>query len=405
MILISIAVGLLAVVLLLPTLSDLMSLLRLAIGRGATTPRRAAQTPRFLFLVPAHNEELLLPACLDSLARGHYPAERVSIVVIADNCSDRTAHIARAAGVRCLERNAPADPGKPRAIAWALSQLRVGDYDAVVIVDADTEVDCSFAAQLASAAPLADKALQPYNGVSNRTENALTRMGAVLSEANHGLAYVLKTRAGVNVPLSAGMCIGSGVLTRHGWTVDSLSEDWELYALLTARGVPIESVPGARIRAHEASTLKTSASQRRRWTAGKTTVLLRYAWPLLRSRQAGLALKLDALAELSAVGPVLHLCGVTLAVAITLLLHPPGWSWLAAILGASLVRPLIYTVAAIGTDPEPVRAVRAFIFLPFYAVWRIYTAVTTLTMLGGQPWVRTARGGEGPARSEWHPRL
>src|SRR5205809_2806425 len=111
-------------------------------------------------------------------------ADRVHIVVIADNCRDRTAEIARAAGVQCLERDAPQDPGKPRAIAWALGQLPVRSHDAVVIVDADTEVDADFIAYLATASPpLATKVLQPYNGVSNARQNALTRMAAVLSMA------------------------------------------------------------------------------------------------------------------------------------------------------------------------------------------------------------------------------
>ena len=403
MILLSIVLGVLAGVLLLPSLSDVVSVVRIALRPSVPRPQRFAQTPRFLFLVPAHNEELLLSACLVSLRALRYPAERVDVVVIADNCTDRTAEIARVASVRCLVRTAPADPGKPRAIAWALTQVRVAEYDAVAIVDADTEVDRDFAAQLATAAPLTHKALQPYNGVSNRTENALTRMGAVLSAANHGLAYVLKTRAGVNVPLSAGMCVGSGVLAAHGWTVNSLSEDWELYALLTTRGVPIESVPGAHIRAQEAASLPASTSQRQRWTAGKVEVLLRYAWPLMRSRTAGVARQLDALAELSAVGPVLHAGIVSLAVATALLVRPPGWSWIAAILLAGLLRPVVYTVAAIGADPEPMGAARAFLFLPWYAVWRLYTALTTLAMWGGRPWIRTARGE--PVRSELHPRL
>src|SRR6266568_2663838 len=268
MIALSIALVLLFVVLALPTVSDLVSLVRISIRRGRRTGTTTPGSPQFLFLVPAHDEELLLPSCLQSLRRLRYPRERIEIVVIADNCRDRTADIAGAAGVRCLVRTAPNEAGKPRAIAWALSQLRVTDYDAVVIVDADTEVDRKFAAQLAVAAPLARKALQPYNGVSNRSENALTRMAAVLSGANHGLAYVLKTRAGVNVPLSAGMCVGSGVLAAHGWTAYSLSEDWELYALLTERGVSIEAVPGAQIYAQEAATLKAGASQRRGWKAG-----------------------------------------------------------------------------------------------------------------------------------------
>lgn len=402
MITVSIGLALLGAILLLPTLSDVVSLLRLVTRRSANARPRAATAPRFLLLVPAHDEELLLPACLASLKAMAYPADRADVVVIADNCRDRTAAIARAAGVQCLERRAPDDPGKPRAIAWALSQVRVADYDAVVIVDADTEVDREFAAQLATAAPLTGKALQPFNGVSNPGESALTRMGAILSAANHGAAYVLKTRAGVNVPLSAGMCIGADVLTTHGWTVNSLSEDWELYALLTARGVSIESVPGARIRAQEAASLETSASQRRRWTAGKVAVLRRYLWPLIRSPHAGAARKLDAIAELSAVGPVLQTCVVGGAVTLAALLRPPGWEGIAAAAGLSLLRPVIYTGVALSRDPEPGRAIRAFAFLPFYAAWRVYTALTGVALTRAQPWVRTARGE--PAQSDLHPR-
>ena len=384
-------------ILLLPTISDLWSLLRLALRpRPDRPPARPTLPPHLLLLVPAHDEELLLPACLASLRGMRYPTARADVVVVADNCRDRTAEIARTAGVRCLERHAPSEPGKPRAIAWALSQLAVSAYDAVVIVDADTEVDPGFAAALADATPLSDKALQPYNGVSNRTANALTRLSAVLSEANHGLAYVLKTRAGVNVPLSAGMCIGSAVLQRYGWTVGSLSEDWELYALLTARGVRVASVPGARIGAQEAQSLQASATQRRRWTAGKLAVLGRYAWPLLRSRHTSFAAKLDGLAELSAVGPVVQLGAVALVAAAALVLRVPAAGAIVALNSATLVRPFIYTTIAWFRDPEPGRAARAFAYLPVYAAWRLWTAAATVTSLGRGVWTRTERH----ARSE-----
>ena len=391
MILLSIALGLLAAVLLLPTVSDVASLVRILVRGRARTPTVATELPRLLFLVPAHDEELVLSPCLASLKRLRYPPEHLDIVAIADNCRDRTADIARAAGVRCLVRTAPHESGKPRAISWALSQLPVSEYDGIVIVDADTEVDRDFAVHLAAAAPLAHKALQPHNGVANPGENALTRMAAVLSAANHGLAYVLKTGAGLNVPLSVGMCIGSRVLAAHGWTAYSLCEDWELYAILTERGIRIEGVPNARIYAEEAPTLKASASQRRRWTGGKLTVLLKHGWSLLRSRQTGGLQKLDSLAELSVAGPVVHLCLVGLATASAQLLRPPASGWLAAALLATLVRPAVYTVAALRADPEPGRAVRAFAFLPLYAVWRIYVAVTALGMLGDKPWFRTPR--------------
>ncbi len=391
MIALSLGLGLLAVVLFLPAVSDLVSVARVLARRPPRRPAAPTEGPRFLILVPAHDEELLLPACLESLRQLRYAPDRRDVVVIADNCSDRTADIARDAGVRCLVRNAPHDAGKPRAIAWALGQVPVGDYDAVVIVDADTELDPDFAACAAAAAPIADKVLQPYNGVSNETENALTRMAAVLSAANHGLAYVLKTRAGVNVPLSVGMCIGSQVLAAHGWTVHTLCEDWELYALLTARGVGIEEIPRARIFAQEAATLRASSTQRRRWTAGKLSVLAAHAWPIVRSRHIGMPQKLDAIAELCAPGPVLHLGLVVLAIAAVVLLHPPGAAWLGALLLTTLVRPAVYTITALVRDPQPGSAIRAFAFLPFYAIWRIGAAVTALAILGDGRWIRTAR--------------
>ena len=391
MIVVSLLLGFLAVVLLLPTLSDLLSLARLAIRNGARSRATPDAQPRFLFLIPAHDEELLLPACLVSVRRQRYPASRIDAVVVADNCRDRTAELAAAAGVQCLIRTAPADPGKPQAIAWALAQLPVVDYDAVVIVDADTEVDAEFAACLATRAPIANKVLQPYNGLSNGRENALTRMAAVLSEANHGLAYVLKTRAGLNVPLSVGMCLGSGVLAKHGWTVHTLSEDWEMYALLTARGVRIEEVPGARIRAQEAATLRASGTQRRRWTAGKLNVLGEHAGSLLRSRAIGPAQKLDVLGELSASGPALHLCLAIAGAGAAALLRPPGFQLLAILLLTSLARPMLYTLLALSKDREPFRALGAFVVLPFYAVWRLWVAITSLSTLTSRIWVRTER--------------
>ena len=398
MIVLTVLTAVCACVLLLPTVSDLISLVR-ATRRRSERPRSAPPArpappgtlPRLLVLVPAHNEELVLASCLGSLALQRYPTERLTTVVVADNCSDRTAAIARGAGVRCLERHAPAEPGKPRAIAWALHQLPFAEFDAVVIVDADTVVDRDFASALATAAPLGGRVAQPYNDVSNRSENALTRMAAVLSAANHRFAFGLKNRVGLNVPLSAGMCVGTEVLTAHGWNAFSICEDWEMYALLTERGVRIESIPGARIAALEASSLRQGASQRRRWQAGKLTVLARRWRSLVRSDHIGVVQKLDALAELSAVGPAVHLGMVALLAGLALLLQPPGAAALAAALAASLIRPTAYTISALRVDPEPVRALVAFAFLPAYTLWRFGIALSAWKMLGEARWVRTER--------------
>lgn len=383
-----------AAVLLLPTASDLVSLGRALSERRRRPERDAASPPHvpdLLFLVPAHDEELLIDACVRSLVHQQYPHAHFAVVVAADNCSDRTAFLARAEGAQVLERHDPSRPGKPSAIAWALERLPLTQYHAVVIVDADTVVNPSFASALAAAAPLTHKAVQPYNDVANPKDNALTRMAALFATARYRYAFRLKRRAGLNVPLSAGMCIGSEVLRRNGWKAFSLCEDWECYAQLCARGVPIHLAPRARLYAQETRSLRQSASQRQRWTAGKLMVLLREGPALWRSRQVGLRQKLDALAELSAPGPALHLGLVAVLVALTRWLDPPGGGALVLVLASSLARPALYALAALRLEPEFVRSLAAFAFLPCYVVWRLMIGAGALRLLGQRPWIRTAR--------------
>jgi 1,2-diacylglycerol 3-beta-glucosyltransferase len=379
-----------AVGMMLSTISDIVSLLRPVRTRRA--PSNGSALPRLLFLVPAHNEELLIGSCVRSLLGLRYPPERIAVCVIADNCSDATAQRARAAGGRCLERADLARPGKPRALAWALTRVSLDQSDAVVIIDADTTVDPDFASALAQAGPVNGKALQAYFDVANSDDSCLTRMAAVLAAANYRAAYPLKRRAGVNAPLLGnGMCIGADVLATHGWNAFTIAEDWELYALYTAQGVPIESVEGARLFAQEASSLGQSSTQRQRWTAGKLTVMSRQLAALIRSNRIGMRQKLDAAAELSAVGPVVHLALATGLLTGILTLRLPGATWLTAALVVPLARIAIYGAIGLAVQPDPGRAARAFIFLPVYAVWRLWAALTSITMLGDTPWVRTAR--------------
>jgi cellulose synthase/poly-beta-1,6-N-acetylglucosamine synthase-like glycosyltransferase len=327
-----------------------------------------------------------------SLLNLRYSAERFRTVVVADNCTDRTAVLARAAGAECLERHDLNFPGKPRAIAWALTLLPLDEFDALIIIDADTIVDVAFGSALAAAGPLRERGFQAYFDVRNPGDSLLTRMATVLATANYRFAYALKWRVGLNAPLLGnGMCLGTAVLATHGWKAFSIAEDWELYALYTTQGVPIESLETAHLYAQEADSFKQSTTQRQRWTAGKLTVLARTIRPLLRSRKIGLAQKLDAVAELSAPGPVLHLGIVIGLTALAAVVGPPGAPFLVAAAWASVIRLLTYTVAGVMAQPHPVRSALAFALLPFYLVWRIGAAIASLKMLGDKPWVRTAR--------------
>jgi len=378
----------LAIVLLLPTASDLVSLAKLVVRRRAPM-RDVGARPRVLFLVPAHDEELLIGKTIRSLFAQRYPRDRMHVVVIADNCDDRTADVARAEGAECLERADLTRRGKPFALEWALARLPLSDFDAVTIIDADAVVDVGFAEALAAAAPLNDKAIQTYNDVSNRGENALTRMAAVFGAARVFMNE-LKCRVDLNSPMSNGLCLGTDLLRRRGWQAFSICEDWELYAILTQHRERVESVAGARVGAQEARSLKQSSSQRKRWAAGKLTVLRRHAWPILIGARNAHQ-KLDAIAELLQIGPAVHFGFVLILGFLLWLSGAPGRELALVLLGASLLRPVVYTLLGISVDPEPVRAALAFSYLPFYTVWRVGVQLRALAMLGNKPWIRTAR--------------
>lgn len=392
----SLLVAAVAVVLLLPAAADLVSLVRRSRERPpraphASTERSERDVSRLLFLIPAHNEGQGVAETVRSVLAQRYERRHLRVVVIADNCEDDTAAVARAAGAECLERFDLARRGKPYAIVWALEQLPVSSFDGVVILDADAVIDPNYAAALAAAGPLRDRVIECYDDVRNPGDSAITRMAGVLAAGRFCGSFALKGVAGLNVPLSDGMCVGSEVLRQHPWRAFGLCEDWELYAQLTAAGVRTELVRGARLYAQETRTLRQSRSQRDRWLVGKLGVLRREGPAILGSDRIDWHQKLDAIAELAVPGPAVHLgVAVTLGVLVTLG-GAPGEAVLLSALGASLLRPALYAVVGLRQDANPVRALVSFTFLPVYTCWRLVVAAASVWPARQRPWIRTAR--------------
>ncbi|MFQ5529633.1 MAG: glycosyltransferase family 2 protein [Gemmatimonadota bacterium] len=389
-----VACGTALLTLYLPVLSDFISWLKSL--RADTDPAVAhGETERLLFVVPAHDEAAVIADCVASLVDMDYPESHRRIVVIADNCVDDTADRARAGGADCLEREDPSQPGKPRAIAWALDQLGgLREWDACVVIDADTVVQPDFARALSASGPLRSVAAQAYFDVLNPDDTWLTRLGKILATVRYEILYPLKSRASLNCPLTGnGMCIGTELLTDRGWRAFSLTENWELFAQYTAEGTRIRFVPGARLVSEEARTMTSGATQRKRWLAGRLTILRQWLPELLASRSIGFHQKLDAIAELSNPGPVLHgLLAVGTTVACLVLIGESLGLAMAIAALAALAPLLLATASSIRRQEDPKAALLAFVGLPVYAVWRLATAVGTVKTWRSGRWEKTKRG-------------
>lgn len=123
-----------ALVLLVPIATLFVECLA-AWGDAPRRPVPAERTPRVALLVPAHNEASGLGVMLQVLLPELTPDKRV--VVIADNCTDATAEIARKAAVTVLERREPTQFGKSFALAYGIDFLAGDPPDVVIILDAD----------------------------------------------------------------------------------------------------------------------------------------------------------------------------------------------------------------------------------------------------------------------------
>ncbi len=91
-------------------------------------------------IIPAHNEALEIGKTIENVKGCGYPEDAYGIVVIADNCNDETASLARSAGAVVVERTDMANRGKGQALDWFFKNHAdiYGRYDAVAIMDADT---------------------------------------------------------------------------------------------------------------------------------------------------------------------------------------------------------------------------------------------------------------------------
>jgi len=381
----------LVVVLWLPLISELLCVFRRrSDSEGTPSP---SSIPRLLFLVPAHQEQLLIGGCVRSLIRMEYPSSARRIVVIADNCTDGTAALARAEGADVLERVDHVQPGKPRAIAWALDQIDLESFDACIVIDADSTVAPGFASAVAALGPLNDIVFQSNIGVLNEFETWLTRLGGVLSRCRYEITYPLKQAAGLNCPVMGnGMGFGTNLLMDHGWRAFSITEDSELYAIYTEAGVPIRHVAKADLFSQEARSLNQGATQRRRWLAGRLRVIREWGMPLIRSRHISWHQKLDAFVELGLASPVLHVLGVAAIAAIALLTIRGALAlWIAFFAAASLSGLIVTTLAVFWRHPQPWRTISSFMMLPTYAAWRLAVFVGTLMTLRDTTWRKTAR--------------
>ena len=202
----------------------------------------------FAIAVPCHNEELVIGDTVRGLRHMQYPAELYDVYVAADYCTDQTSTIARQAGAICLERNEGPRGRKAFALQWLLQHIVQSkrQYDAIVVFDADSQVDAQFLSAMADALRQGHVALQGQHVIANPNDSSFSRLAAIDMRLNNLLRNRAKDNLGWSCRLMGdAMCLTTDLIRAHGWRSDSLTEDREFEIYLLLHGQRIRYVANA----------------------------------------------------------------------------------------------------------------------------------------------------------------
>lgn len=382
-----------AVVLSVPLVVLAVECLAAVTWRGTRWPTAAAaDRPRCVVLIPAHDEEAGLGRTLEALRPQLGPADRV--VVVADNCTDRTADVARAHGVGVVERSDPARRGKGYALAFGVDAIRPDPPDVVVVVDADCIIGDGGFARLVGEAHARRR---PVQGAYRM----LPPPGAGPQRAVAAFAFLVK-----NVVRPLGLrrlgqpCLLTGTGMAFPWAVirdarlghGHIVEDMQLAVDLAAAGHPAVFAPDVDVRGEFPAADRAAASQRRRWEHGHLRVVTAGVPRLLAAGVTKGRGSLVALAVELGVPPLSALvlvAGGTLSLlAVWAVLGGP---WLpVAVLGSALAAAAVGLLAAWGRFGRGVLPASALVRIPWYAVRKVPLYLSFFTHPQGE-WVRTQR--------------
>ena len=361
--------------------------------REEMVPSRMA---RFLFVIPAHDEEANIASTIGSCRGVSYDPALYRVVVIADNCTDATADLARVAGAEVIERTDPLRRSKGHALEYFFEQ-RPGladATDAVVVIDADTIVDPGILTAFTAALGEGKDWVQCYYTVRNPDASWRTRMMTYAFSLFNGVWLLGQNRLGLAVGLKGnGMCFSTRGLARFPWRAYGLTEDLEFSWMLRIAGERTHFLPETRVCGTMLSRGGSAATaQRLRWEAGRKAQRGLFLGPLLRSRQIGPLMKLMYLIDLVFPPLVSLLLGLLVVVSLDLgaVLDPrflASSPWLLApIHGLMAVVLACYALSPLFALDLPVRYLASLVALPYYAVWKLLAS-------RGKPtaWVRTPR--------------
>ena len=240
---------------------------------------------KYALLVAAHNEEAVIKYMVESLKALDYDKDKYKIFVIADNCDDKTAENARAAGAEVFERTNKELRGKGYALEWMFDKIfhMEEKFDSICIFDADNVVSKNFLREINAQHNKGFRVVQgniesknPYDSwISTAYSVSFWMIGKIFQQARYNINMTCQLSG-------TGFSVDVELLKELGWGATCLTEDMEFTAKLALNGEKVGWAHHAKVFDEKPLGFWQSWRQRKRWMQGHADVQSRFAIKLLK---------------------------------------------------------------------------------------------------------------------------
>ena len=243
---------------------------------------------RFAVLICARNESAVIGQLLDSLASQTYPQDRYDVYVVADNCTDNTAQIARDKGAYVYERFDLDKVGKGYALNFAFDNIKedkgIRFYDGYMIFDADNVLDTHYIEEMNKTFDQGYQVVTSYRNSKNYDSNWISAGYALwfLRESCYLNGARMECHSSCAIS-GTGFVVDSEIIERNnGWKHHLLTEDIEFSVDNASKGIVIGYCSSAILYDEQPVSFAASWKQRLRWSKGFYQVLWHYGKRLVK---------------------------------------------------------------------------------------------------------------------------
>lgn len=228
---------------------------------------------KYACIICARNEQGVIAQLIDSIKKQDYPSELIDIFVVADNCSDDTAKIAKEAGAIVYERHDPFHRGKCYALQFIFdiihSQYLDKNYKGYFFFDADNLLSRNYITEMNKAVNAGEVIINSHRAPKNYDNWLSAGTGLMFLQQCRLVHY---SRAKINTSTyiaGTGFYVDAEIIRKQGgWPYTSLTEDIEFSHAKVLEGYKIAYCNSAVFYDDQAFTIRDTINQRARWVKG-----------------------------------------------------------------------------------------------------------------------------------------